>query len=77
MRLSYVTPPLGSLHTYPSPGHHIPLGWALTLGQALTIAVYPDLYAVLGITYGDAGPGTFRLPDLKDDFSNPLLIYTG
>jgi microcystin-dependent protein len=40
----------------------VPRNWLPCLGQTLTAAHYPALWAVLGTTYG--GGSTFRLPDL-------------
>lgn len=42
-----------------------PVDWALCNGAAMSIAQYPDLYAVLGTTYGGDGVNTFNLPDLR------------
>jgi hypothetical protein len=77
MLVSSIPPPVGTFLTYPLSGHTIPRGYALTLGQAHYIAYYPELYAVIGTTYGNVGPGTFRFPKLEDSFHSPLLIYTG
>jgi microcystin-dependent protein len=41
-----------------------PSGWELCEGQSLDTAVYPDLFAVIGYTYGGSG-STFNLPDLR------------
>jgi microcystin-dependent protein len=43
-----------------------PAGWLMCHGQVLTIAAYPALAAVVGITYGGDGVSTFALPDLRD-----------
>lgn len=42
-----------------------PRGWALCDGQLLLIAQHPDLFALLGTTYGGDGRETFALPDLR------------
>jgi microcystin-dependent protein len=34
-------------------------------GSLLNTVEYPDLFAVLGVTYGTGGPGTFNLPDCR------------
>lgn len=44
-------------------------GWLLCNGQEVVIATYPDLYAVIGITYGTpASVLNFKVPDLRDRF---------
>lgn len=42
----------------------VPEGFILPRGQTLSRLMYPDLYAMLGKTYG-GGPTTFKLPDLR------------
>ena len=37
-------------------------GWLLCNGQAVSVAEYPDLYNVIGTTFG-GGEGTFNLPN--------------
>lgn len=34
-------------------------------GRSLLISQYPELYDCLGVTWGSAGSGTFRIPDLR------------
>jgi microcystin-dependent protein len=46
-------------------GNFAPAGWAIAAGQILPISAYPDLYNVLGVTYGGDGVNTFALPDLR------------
>ena len=41
-------------------------------GQTLSIATYPDLYSLLGVTYGGDGITTFGLPDLRNAAPNGL-----
>ncbi|QTF81557.1 minor tail protein [Microbacterium phage Pulchra] len=43
-----------------------PSGWVLAQGQALSRADFPDLFALIGTTYG-AGNGTttFNVPDMR------------
>lgn len=49
-----------------SPSSVIPTGWLLCNGGELPIATFPDLYAVIGNTYGiPSGPSVFKLPDLQ------------
>lgn len=42
-----------------------PKGWMPCHGQVLEIAKYPELYSLLGITYGGNAKDTFALPDLR------------
>jgi microcystin-dependent protein len=42
-----------------------PRGWALCNGQYLGIGDHPDLYAVIGQTFGGDNAVVFRLPDLQ------------
>lgn len=46
-------------------GGEVPQNWALADGQLLAIAQYPDLYALLGTSFGGDGRTTFQLPDLR------------
>ena len=42
-----------------------PYHWLLCDGMSLSSVNYPDLYAVIGTTYGGTGPTDFFLPDLR------------
>ena len=42
-----------------------PDGWAPCDGRLLKITDYPDLFSLLGTTYGGDGVTTFGLPDLQ------------
>jgi microcystin-dependent protein len=77
MLIHYMPPPLGTVMNYTREGSTIPPGYALTLGQALWISDYPELFAAIGYTYGPGPPGTFLLPSYRDSYHNPCLIYTG
>ena len=47
-----------------------PNGWLTCNGSAVSRATYPDLFAVIGTTYGPGdGSTTFNLPDLRDRFA--------
>lgn len=39
--------------------------WLLCNGAEVSQTAYPDLYAVIGNTYGEASVGNFLLPDLR------------
>lgn len=40
-------------------------GWLMCDGRALSNADYPDLYEVIGTTFGSDDEGTFKLPDMR------------
>ena len=42
-----------------------PSAWAECDGRTLSPAAYPDLFALVGTTYGGDGVSTFGLPDLR------------
>jgi microcystin-dependent protein len=46
-------------------GAYAPEDWALCDGSSLAIRTYPDLYSLIGTTYGGDGVNTFRLPDFR------------
>lgn len=48
----------------PYAGATAPTGWLLCYGQSELTADYPDLYSVIGYTYGGSG-GSFNIPDLR------------
>lgn len=65
-------PPGASVHLPPGTiamfaGVHAPDGWLLCNGADYAASEYPELFAVIGATYGGTG-GTFRVPDLMDRF---------
>jgi microcystin-dependent protein len=42
-----------------------PVDWATCDGQTLQIAEYPQLFELIGTTYGGDGESNFQLPDLR------------
>jgi microcystin-dependent protein len=46
-------------------GSYAPQGWVFCDGQLLAIASYPDLFNVIGTTYGGNGTTHFAVPDLR------------
>jgi len=46
-------------------GNFEPDGWMYCNGRLLPIVMYPDLYSVIGNTYGGDGRTTFAIPDLR------------
>lgn len=49
-----------------------PPGFLPCDGRPLSRLMYPRLFAVMGNAYGDAGPTTFRLPDLGKNAQLPI-----
>lgn len=58
-------PIVGEIRLWSGSIGSVPAGWVALRGQQLNTADYPDLYAVIGTTYGTAGAGTFRLPNME------------
>lgn len=54
--------PIGAIHMYAAT--NAPSGWLLCDGSQVSSNQYPDLFAVIGYTYGGSG-GNFNLPDLR------------
>ncbi len=59
---SIQTIPIGTVTAYA--GGVAPAGWLICNGDAYQESVYNLLFAIIGTTYGSAGGGTFRVPDL-------------
>ena len=59
------TVPSGSVFYSAGPG--VPTGYLECNGQGISASVYPDLFAVLGYTYGGSGD-LFYIPDLRGQF---------
>ncbi len=62
--------PVGTV--FPFAGNAVPPGYLLCDGSEKQRAQYPELFGVIGYTYGDPnfllGTATFRLPDLRGRF---------
>jgi microcystin-dependent protein len=43
-------------------GATAPPGWAFCDGASVATTVYPDLFAIIGTTYGSVGAGFYNLP---------------
>jgi len=52
----------------PYGGNAAPGGWLLCNGSSISQAVYPALYAAIGVNWGDPGGGSFNIPDLRGSF---------
>lgn len=59
---SIQTIPIGTVTPYA--GTTAPAGWLICNGDSYITTTYNLLFAIIGTTYGDAGGGTFRVPDL-------------
>lgn len=58
---------IGTVIMYPDDS--VPDGYLKCNGALLNESTYPELFSVIGRTYGgSAGNGTFRLPDLRGEF---------
>ena len=62
---NYSTCPIGSIFAFSS--ERIPLGFFICDGASYKVAEYPDLYAVIGNTYG-GDDVNFNVPNLIDKF---------
>lgn len=54
-------------------GKKLPNGWMECDGKVLYINDYPDIFAVIGTSFGSKGNDTFALPDLR----GRMLIGSG
>lgn len=45
-----------------------PNGWLIADGSSVARATYPNLFAVIGTTYGSVDANSFNLPDLRQRF---------
>ena len=59
---SIQTIPIGTVNAFA--GTVAPAGWLICNGDSYLTTVYNLLFDIIGTTYGDAGAGTFRVPDL-------------
>ena len=57
--------PAGSMNMFA--GSSAPTGYLLCDGSSYSTATYPDLFAVIGYTYGGSS-GTFTVPDMRGRF---------
>lgn len=60
--------PIGAIIAWPSNTDPNPTYWRECNGQILSKATYPELYSLLGSTYGSDTGSTFTLPDLRNKF---------
>ena len=72
--LRQLTPP-GSIQPYG--GTTAPEGWLLCNGDSVSEDDYPDLFDVIGTSFGTDGSGNFNLPDLRGMFLRGVSDETG
>lgn len=59
-------PPAGTIMAFAGSSSHIPTGWIICDGSAVSRTSYSNLFSVIGTTYGEGdGSTTFNLPNLK------------
>ncbi|MEQ8704662.1 MAG: tail fiber protein [Phaeodactylibacter sp.] len=59
-----LTVPLGTILPYAGSGSSVPDGWLLCDGTSYDDDAYPDLFTLIGYTYGSES-GRFRVPNLN------------
>jgi microcystin-dependent protein len=62
---TYPAPYLGEIRIFAASSISIDVGWALCDGSLLKIEEYPDLFQLIGNTFGGDGQTNFALPDLR------------
>lgn len=67
--------PVGSMVDWPSATP--PTGWLACAGQSLSRTAYPELFAVVGTTFGAPSSSTFNLPDFRGRVSAGLDVDSG
>lgn len=73
--------PVGTIKIWPSTA--VPSGWLLCDGSLRLRADYPDLFSLIGTTFGTTLPTNFNVPNLKDRFpigkgvSYPTIAASG
>ena len=58
-----MTVPLGAIFAFPS--ESLPVGFLPCDGREILVSSYPDLFKLVGSTFGSPSVGHFRLPDLR------------
>lgn len=73
-----VTTPTGVIEAMSGDNTSIPSGYAICNGQDLLKSAYPQLFAIVGTTFGTpANPLFFRIPDLRGQFIRGLDLGRG
>lgn len=65
LNLDQFEAPIGSITIFPAAATSIPSGWLLCDGASYDAAFYPQLFAVIGTTYGSEPNNRFLVPDLR------------
>lgn len=60
--------PVGTVQMWAGEDYAIPTDWLLCNGDSFDPAAYPELYDVIGTTYGTNGLGYPCVPDIRDRF---------
>ena len=55
--------PVGAMFIWPA--ETAPAGWFVCRGQSIARATYPELFALIGTTYGSVDGASFNLPNLS------------
>lgn len=55
----------GSIQPWPGSASTAPVGWILCDGASYSRTTYPELFAIIGTTYGTEDPSSFNVPDLR------------
>jgi len=63
-----VTFPVGAVIPFAGSADKIPDGWLLCDGELYEVASFPELFGVIGDSWGTTGPDLFRVPDLRGIF---------
>lgn len=67
--------PVGFIGDWPSAT--APTGWLICAGQTLSRTDFPDLFAVVGTSFGAPSGSTFNLPDYRGRVSAGLDVNAG
>lgn len=66
-RLAAIGNPVGTVAMFAGASTAAPTGWLVCDGSEVLQSMYPELYALIGTTYGTAGTGGyFVLPDFQN-----------
>ena len=61
----YPDPYVGEIRLFAASSINQEIGWALCDGRLLNIENYPELFSLIGTTYGGDGVKTFAIPNLQ------------
>lgn len=60
--------PVGTILAYGGNSAALPPGWLLCDGASVTVKAYPELFAVIGRSFGGMNERVFNLPDFRGRF---------